>query len=504
MPISIKRYVDATSGVIGAAAAAQRELVGCRFITDPRLPIGAIGQAGDASSIIDTFGGASVQAAYASQYFGYVSPAPVSRASKLLLAPFANVARPARVYGPKRSFSLDDLKLVTAAVFTMTIEGVTATTPAFSLASAVTFADVASLVQTAVRRVAMPQFVDALVAYDPVAAAFNFTSSVAENAAISFPVTADPANDVATLFAWRSFDAILSPGSVAQTPLEALRAAESITDSFGTFSYEVPVPLADALAVATYNASLNVKYMYLHVVNMANFAAHSEALLGIASVGLVLNVKPMEFKEAMPQAIAAAINYNRRNAVTNFMFRQGPYTAPFDVADDALANVLDLARVNYYGQTQSAGQSLAFFQRGFLCGPTTAPLDMNVHINEQWFKSALQADYINLLIAIGSISNDDDGRGAVLGVLTNKCVQAKRNGVIRVGKQLNTLQQIAVTQLTGDPDAWRDVQSNGYWADVQIIEETGPSGLPEYVALYTVAYAKNDVVRKIVGSHNLV
>jgi hypothetical protein len=186
------------------------------------------------------------------------------------------------------------------------------------------------------------------------------------------------------------------------------------------------------------------------------------------------------------------------------MFRQGLYTAPFDVSGDDLANVLDPARVNYYGETQSAGTSLAFFQRGVLCGPSTAPLDMNVHINEQWFKSALQADYINLLIAIGSISNDDDGRGAVLGVLTNKCVQAKRNGVIRVGKQLTTLQQLAVTSLTGDPDAWRDVQTNGYWADVQIIEETGPSGTPEYVALYTVAYAKNDVVRKIVGSHNLV
>lgn len=504
MAIPITRYVDAASGVIGAAAAAQRELIGLRFVTDPRLPIGDLGQVTSASAVIDTFGGDSVQAAYASQYFGYVSPAPISRASKLLLAPYANVARPARVYGPKRSFSLDDLKAITAAVFAITIEGVTATTPAFSLASAVTFADVASLVQTAIRGVALPQYVTATVTYDPVAAAFNFVSSVAENAAISFPVTADPENDIATLFAWRSFDAILSPGSVAQTPLEALRAAEAITDSFGSFSYEVPVALADAIQVATYNGSLNVKYMYLHVVSMANFAAHSEALLGIASVGLVLNVKPLEYKEALPQAIMAATNYNRRNAVVNYMFRQGPYTAPFDVATEPLANVLDLARVNYYGQTSSAGQPLSFFQRGFLCGPSTAPLDMNVHANEQWFKSALQADYINLLIAIGSISNDDTGTASVLAVLTNKCVQGKRNGTIRVGKVLSTLQQIAVTELTGDPNAWRDVQSNGYWASVEIVEETGPSGLPEYVALYTVVYAKNDVVRKIVGSHNLV
>lgn len=505
MAIPITRYVDAASGVIGAAAAAQRELIGLRFITDPRLPVGALGQVTSASPLIDTFGADSVQAAYGSQYFGYVSPAPISKAAKLLLAPYANVARPARAYGPKRTFDLNALKAVTNAQLTIRIEGTTWTTPVLDFSSAATFADIASIVQTSVRGFAEPQYANALITYDPVASAFNFVSSVAENAAISFPVgPAAPESDVATLFAWNAFDAILSPGSVAQTALEALRAAESITDSFGSFSYEVPVTLPEAIQVATYTGSLNVKYMFLHVVSMANFAAHSEALLGIASVGLALNVKPLEYKEALPQAIMAATNYNRRNAVVNYMFRQGPYTAPFDVSTEPLANVLDLARVNYYGQTSSAGQPLSFFQRGFLCGPSNAPLDMNVHANEQWFKSALQADYINLLIAIGSISNDDSGRASVLAVLTNKCVQAKRNGTIRVGKILSTLQQIAITELTGDPNAWRDVQSNGYWASVEIVEETGPSGLPEYVALYTVAYAKNDVVRKIVGSHNLV
>lgn len=505
MSIPITRYVDAVSGVIGAAAAAQRELIGLRFVTDPRLPVGELGQVTSAGAVIDTFGGASVQAAYVSQYFGYVSPAPVSKAGKLLLAPYANVARPARVYGPKRTFDINALKGVNNAQLTIRLEGTTYVTAAMDFTAAVTLADIAGIVQTSVRTLTSPQFTSALVTYDPVASAFNFTSTIAENAAISFPASGTvPESDVATLFAWNAFDAILSPGSVAQTALEALRAAETITDSFGSFSYEVPVALADAVQVATYNASLNVKYMFLHVVSTANFAAHSEALLGIASVGLVLNVKPLEYKEALPQAIMAATNYNRRNAVVNYMFRQGPYTAPFDVTTEPLANVLDLARVNYYGQTSSAGQPLSFFQRGFLCGPSTAPLDMNVHANEQWFKSGLQADYINLLIAIGSISNDDSGRASVLAVLTNKCVQAKRNGTIRVGKVLSTLQQIAVTELTGDPNAWRDVQSNGYWASVEIVEETGPSGLPEYVALYTVAYAKNDVVRKIVGSHNLV
>ena len=64
-------------------------------------------------------------------------------------------------------------------------------------------------------------------------------------------------------------------------------------------------------------------------------------------------------------------------------------------------------------------------------------------------------------------------------------------------------QQIAVTQLTGDPEAWRDVQINGYWADAVVVERTGESDITEYVVNYTLVYSKNDVVRKISGSHNL-
>ena len=52
--------------------------------------------------------------------------------------------------------------------------------------------------------------------------------------------------------------------------------------------------------------------------------------------------------------------------------------------------------------------------------------------------------------------------------------------------------------------AWHDVRDKGYWYDVFIEENTGPSGLPEYVGKYTLVYGKGDWVRKVEGSHNLV
>ena len=92
----------------------------------------------------------------------------------------------------------------------------------------------------------------------------------------------------------------------------------------------------------------------------------------------------------------------------------------------------------------------------------------------------------------------------MLGQVTDAANLAKFNGTIITGKNITVAQQIAITQISGDPEAWRDVQINGYWADAIVVERTGETGVTEYVVNYTLAYAKNDVVRKISGSHNLI
>ena len=297
--------------------------------------------------------------------------------------------------------------------------------------------------------------------------------------------------------------AILSPGSDALSPLESLRAAEQVTDSFGSFSFGATLTTSEIVELATYNASLNLKYMYLQSVTTATAQAVSAAVLGIPSVGLVLNAAAGQYKEALPQAIMAATNYSRRNATVNYMFRQlGALTA--DVTTDAGANLYDGLRVNYYGETANAGQKIAFFQRGFLCGGATDALDMNVHANEQWLKAYLTARLLSLQLSLGKIPANNEGRGYVLAQVTDAANLAKFNGTILPGKTLTTAQQIAITQMTGDADAWRDVQINGYWADAAVVERTGEAGVTEYVIQYTLVYSKNDVVRKVQGSHNLI
>jgi hypothetical protein len=502
MTISIDRYVNITSGVIGAQSVPDREFVGLRFTTDPRVPYGTVVSVDD-DGAGQLFGNSAPETVFANQYFSYISPAPASKARTLRFAPWVDADRPARIYGARTSATLAELQAVVAGTLPLTLGSDTVNLTGLDFSAAVTFADVASALQVDIRAAIVdPIWSLATVTYDAVAGAFFLVAGAAGAAPVA--LGASGAGDVGGLLGWRLPLAIFSPGAAAESPLDALTKAEAVTDSFGSFAYGSTITLAQAIEVATYNAAQNVKYQFYHTVTFENYNAASAALFAIPSVGLILNGLAGEYKESLPMAVFAAIDYNRTNATVNFMYRQGPFANVNDVTDDQTADLLDAARVNYYGTTSKAGQKLAFFQEGFLMGGATAPLDMNVHANEQWLKSALQSDLLSAQLSLNKIQASDEGRGQILVILVGRVGQAKRNGTISVGKELTTLQQIAITQLTGDPDAWRDVQTNGYWADVVIVPETGPGNVTRYVALYTLAYSKNDVVRTIRGSHNLV
>lgn len=509
MSISINRYVEITSGVVGAQLTGARSLCALRFTTDPKIPAGSVVTFTDeiAKDAAALFGSSSPDAEYAAQYAAYISPPPASKADMLRFAAWVDADRAPRIFGGKIAASLADFTAVTAGTLPLTIGAVTVPLAGLNFSTATTMADVASILQVAIRAGSANAFwATATVTYDAVATSFNLVGGSVGVAPVSLGTAI--AGDVGTLFGWRASLTIMSPGAAEQEPVDALRAAEQITDSFGSFSFASAIGLAAAVGVAVYNAGLNVKYQFYYQTSIANAATDFAALGAFASTGLILNRLPNQYKESLPAAVGAAIDYDRTNAVVNVMYRQGPFPNDADdnndVFDNTTANGLDANRVNYYGTTSNAGQKLSFFQRGYLLGGATAPLDMNVHFNEQWLKSALQSDFISGQIALAQIGANDQGRGIIFGLLQGRIEQSKRNGVISIGKTLTTLQQIAVTQLTGDTDAWRDVQSNGYWADVVIVPYIGPSETTEYKAVYTLVYSKNDVVRKIEGSHNLV
>jgi hypothetical protein len=497
MPININKYVDITSGVAGANTVAVRQLIGLRFTTDPRVPVDAVVTMAP-DDAVTFFGAGTPEAAFAAQYGAYVSPAPASKAKLISFGAFAATARPPRIYGSPRTANLAALKLITAGSLTLTIGAVTQAVSPLNFAAATSFSDVATTLQTAIRAASVnTQWATSTVTYDSLASRFIITGAVAEPAAIGAAngTTADA-------LGLTQADSIDSPGSALQTPLAATQVVASATDNFGSFSFGSTLTLDDVVAIATWNAAQNIKFQFYFTPPTGSEQTWYAALVNIASCAMIINRTAGEYKEALPAAIMAAIDYTSgRNVNVNFMYRQGPFTA--DIGDTAEAATLSAIRANYYGVTQTGGQLFSFFQDGLLMGGATAATEMNVHANEQWLKSDMQSSLLNLQLSIGGLSANNAGSGRVRATLISRITAAIANGVISPGKTLTTDQQIAVTDISGDVSAWRDVQSQGYWLGVAIVPRV-ESGTTKYVAVYTLAYAKNDVVRKIEGSHNLI
>jgi hypothetical protein len=82
--------------------------------------------------------------------------------------------------------------------------------------------------------------------------------------------------------------------------------------------------------------------------------------------------------------------------------------------------------------------------------------------------------------------------------------QAKLNGVISVGKDLTATQKAYISQLTGDVDAWREVEQNGCYLTVTVESYIDESGVQAYRFKYLLVYAKGDSIRMVTGDNVLI
>lgn len=224
----------------------------------------------------------------------------------------------------------------------------------------------------------------------------------------------------------------------------------------------------------------------------------SKAATGSATE--LLTFYTLQFPEMFPMMIEAATNYYGQNTVQNYEFQQVAGLTP-SVTDDSTENSYDAINVNYYGQTQQAGQLISFYQTGVLQGASIATniIDMGAYVNEIWLKDAASSAIMNLLLSLAEVPANNQGVNLLLATLQGVINTALNNGTISVGKTLTTAQQMYITAATGDNLAWYQVQNSGYWVDV-VITQNGNI----FTATYTLIYSKNDVIRKVVGTHTLI
>jgi hypothetical protein len=502
MAISISKYVDIVSGVGGAGTVRQRDLIGRIFTANPRVPIDSVVELTTAADAATYFGSSSEEYARALFYFSWISK-NISSPRKLQFARWAEVASVPRIYGSRLTVTLADLNLITTGTLSLTAGANTASLTGLDFSGAASFAAIATILQTAIRAATGAQFATAVVTYDATAGAFNFAGTVAEEAPISVLVTGT-VNDIATRIGWGP-SAVFSPGVDVTSLTDTLNTNADLSTNFGSFLFMPELTTDEVVEVAEWNGERNVEFMYCVRCDDTNRAALGAALISIPGNALTYAPIADQYDEMIPMTILAATDYTRRNSVQNYMFQLNFDGITAKVSTNTLSAELDALRINYYGVTQTAGQLIAFYQRGVLGGGTTDPTDQNTYANEMWLKDTARAVILSLLLSVGRIPANASGRGALIAVLQEGAIDpALFNGVISVDKALTTVQKLYITDITGDDLAWYQVQDKGYWLNAEMQSYVTTDGRTEFKAVYTLVYAKDDAIRKVEGTHILI
>lgn len=493
MSIPFNRYINITSGRGAGAATPRRDLIGRFITTDSALATGGLQEFTTADDVATFFGAASPEHLRAIFYFGFLSKQN-TRPSRISFARWADVDTAASVLGARIPSTLAQLQAITTGTFDLTIGALAQTVPVVDLSGAADFAGVAAALQTAIRAAnANPLFASSTVTYD--AARHRFVFAAGGTGANVIDVS-----DEATTQAlgWSVPNgAVLSNGVAAETVTEMLVRSTIASNNFGSFAFVPAVTQAQVIEAATWNDGNNLLFQFHTSVLPADAATLSAAIIGLAGTGMTLQGPTItnEFPEVLPMAVLAATDYTRRAAVQNYMFQQAALTPTVTNATDA--DLYDGQRVNYYGRTQTAGQFLAFYQRGFLTGTGNDPINMNIFANEQWLKDFLGTRLLNLLLN-SRVPANATGRGRVLAVLRDGASTALINGTFSVGRTLSAEQRVFITEQTGDPVAFHQVQTSGFWLDAAVVQDGA-----EFRINYTLIYAADEVIRRVDGVHTI-
>lgn len=489
MPIAQTKYINIISTAGAMPSVSQRELIGRVFTSNYLVPVNSVvefdgGASTALSEIGNYFGVNSAEYGFASKYFAFESKKGL-KPKKIGFARYVTEDVPATVIGSK-GITLTALQAVTDGTLTLKINGVESTFSAINLSSADSLTGVASAVSTAITDASV------VCEYDVENARFLF-ETVATGDGNTLEVVGG------TLQAVMGFvNAIESDGANQTDAVSAVNGMSEISNNFFSFAFLDTLAQQDIVALAEWTHNQNVRYMFSVTVNPENASTIQSLVKDYDGVALTLDIYN-QHAGFMPMAAIAAVDYTRRNAAIDMMYQQFAGVSP-SVSENSVAKTYDDIRVNYYGATQQAGNSVSFYQDGLLQGSISS---MGVFANEAWLKDAFFTQLLDLRLGLDTLPASTTGKALVMNVMAEIIEQALFNGTILVGKTLTATQKAYITQITNDPDAWLTVQSAGYWLDAKIVQET-VNGVAKYKISYMLVYSKGDSINFIDGSDILI
>lgn len=490
MAISQSKYIKIVSSLGGGSAVAQRELIGRVFTHSYLMPTNSVLEFGGGSSVAlanigDYFGLTSDEYKFAKKYFAFKTSAN-TEPKKISFARYESTLKAGCVVSAK-GLSLSTIQAITAGTFNITVADTPYTISNINFSSATSWSDVASILETALTEAEVPYEACGYNAPDG-----RFEVNTLEET-LSYPT-----GTVAEALKLREEDgAILSQPEEGKTALETISDSASLSNNFFSFCFLDTLTTQDITDVADWTDSQNVKYMFSVPVNASNYATIQSAVKDYDGVALTLDLHN-EHAEYAPMSAFSAVDYTKPNSILDIFYKQFDLTP--SVSKDSAVAIYDPLRINYYGTTQQAGQSVSFYQNGLLQGSIPS---MTVYANEAWLKDSFITDILNMRMALDSLPANSTGKSLVMSALMKTVNQALLNGVVLAGKELDATQKAYITTITGDSDGWIAVQNAGYRLSAEI-EKYTEDNVDKYKISFLFIYSKGDTINYVDGRDILI
>lgn len=460
MGVSYNQIVNITPGVLSAGGSAL-DLSGLFLTQSQYAPLGQVLSFPNQTSVSNYFGGTSLEAQYATNYFSAYDNS-FSKPGALLFTRYPETA----IAGFLRSGSMANVTLATLKTFTgtiaITVAGTLFTSSTINLSTATSFSAAATLIQAGFTA---PTFA---VTYDSTVNAFIFTTNT--TGATQTITYGDSGTLSTNLMLTQATGAALSQGAAAGVPGAFMTSTLPVNSNWASFGTLWESNLTEKQAFATWVSGQNNRFAYVVQDSDPNalVTGSTSTFMYWVSQNTIAGVVPIAgtvspAHVAAVMGYAAALNFSRLNGRTTLFGRTQSGLAPTITTDTAYSNALANG-YNVYSQfsTDNPANNKNLFSNGTVSGQFQWA---DSYFNQIWLNANMQIALVNLLSQSNSIPYNQFGYGLVKSALLVPIASAVKFGLIRKGVQPSAAQVAQMTAILGvDPS--KSLFNSGFYLQV--------------------------------------
>lgn len=451
MAIPLSVDVTVKPGVLGVAGSAV-DLNGIIFTDNEAAPVGVAQQFTSLADVGAYYGTGSTEYAMALKYFtGYDNSSRTP--GELYFWAYPQASRFAFLRSANISMTLAALKTINGSL-TLNIKG-TATTETIDLSTATSFANAATIIQTAFGSV-----VD--VTYDTNGKAFVFT--LPTGSTVEDTIGFASGDIAADLFLTKAKGAVTSAGSSAITDAASnFTALKAQTQNFATFTTSFEATTAQHIAFAEIVSTSSSRFAYVgwsdpdgHVDNYA----FADAVINTYGYAGVLPVYGTYKDAAAVLSFGACLNFDLNNGRRALKFRSFDNAGLIaQVTSETLHNQLINDGYTAYGLYSENNVSAKYFADGAITGDFKW---FDAYLGQIWLNANIQGVVIDALMSEQYIGYNTAGRVAIETPIISVMQQFGTWGGFSTGETLTATQVNTINTVVG-VDVSATLSSQGYY-----------------------------------------